>query len=461
MEKTFPSQRLFNFSNWIIGGLFFSLYLILSLHSRLASDDFYYISLLNNYGAWKGMIFQYEQWSGRWTAHYLACLLLKFRNSLFFLPFVNIGTLLILFFSLKTFLSNTCKRFFPGLNDSIQLSLTLIFLVCFFFTTYDISETWFWYIIIITYLWSIIAFIILLNSIFTDSKPFTNLFGIILSSAFIGGASESFALIFIFLIAAILSYKLFKLKENIKKQTSIRLIFALIILISSLLFSVFAPGTSVRYSLLPHPSIIEKLWIAVKAFIKYFVRFLPGKILFLILFSFPWFFAGSVNTIKIQHLDFAKRILKLTMLFIVLIAIFFIPTTFVLSETGPGRALSIVSLATTFYFAILFFMIGQQFSRQRKLIAFIFLGCFIFSVSYILKTIKSQSTIVKNFAFEYDKRMIIIDSANKDNYQGNLILEKLPEHGFLYSEELSPDTSYFVNKHLKAGLQLPFSVSVE
>src|SRR4051812_39754071 len=81
--------------------LFIILYCILSYNARLASDDFYYLYLKNNYGAWGGMIYQYENWSGRWTAHSVACSLLSFWQNKYFLAVINLTTLAALYLTIR------------------------------------------------------------------------------------------------------------------------------------------------------------------------------------------------------------------------------------------------------------------------------------------------------------------------------------------------------------------------
>lgn len=78
-----------------------------------------------------------------------------------------------------------------------------------------------------------------------------------------------------------------------------------------------------------------------------------------------------------------------------------------------------------------------------------------------LYIIFSQFIISQKFAKAYDERLLIIENAKKNNYKGVLELQKLPLEGMLYWDELSTDTSYFTNKHLKAGLELTFGIKLK
>jgi hypothetical protein len=83
------------------------------------------------------------------------------------------------------------------------------------------------------------------------------------------------------------------------------------------------------------------------------------------------------------------------------------------------------------------------------------------AVSFLIFTIFNQYPVIRNFNKAYNERMKNLDKAKNEKYNGVLKLNKLPSSGFLYWAELSRDTSYFVNKHLKEGLDLPFSVTIK
>ncbi len=456
------SLKRISISNYCIAFLFLVLYFLLSFHYRLASDDFYYLSLYKKFGAWNGMVFQYEQWSGRWAAHFLACLFLKFHANFFLLPYISILTLVLLYFSLQKIIKKLLPLFHFDLPEVNLNSLTFVLVTSFFFSTYSIGETWFWYIIILTYLWSIVAFLILLNYIFSESNNSINYSLIILTSAFIGGASESYALLFLFFLSLTFLYRWKRQKNKITERTTLRLLIAIVVLTISFSISILAPGTSIRYSLLPHPPLIEKFWIIVKAIIKYFVRFLPEKFIYLFIFSMPWFFFGSFNKGSgYTKIKAGITMINISLLFFITLIILFIPTTFIMSETGPDRALSIVSLITTVYFAILFFLFGTMFNPNSlwwKRTQIIFS---LAAISFLILTILNQYPIIRNFTKAYNERMKDLDKAKTEKYNGVLELNKLPSSGYLYWAELSQDTSYFVNKHLKEGLELPFSVTIK
>ncbi len=456
------SNRFISFPARITGFFFIILFLILSFHSRIASDDFYYLYLSDKFGAWNGMLYQYQLWSGRWSAHFFACLLLKIHTLPYFLFFVYIFTLLVMYLAFR--------KSFLLLHSYLQLSiptnlineLTLLIITSFYFSTYSIGETWYWFIIVITYLWSLISFFIILNNVFSKKQGFLNYLFLILAALFSGGASESYAIISIVLLLTILVYRLKILSVSLKDFTSSRLILAIVIITISLSFSAFAPGTSIRYSMLPHPPFLEKLWIALKALLKFFIRYLPQKIFYLTLFSLPWLFIGSFSgNEKYQKFRMRIQLLNSTIIFLLLIVLMFIPTAIIMSETGPDRALSVISLTTSIYFAIVFYLLGTGINFQDKRSkVFILVSGTLIGV-FLCLTIYNQYSITKYFSSAYENRISILQE-NKINRQSLIMeLEKLPSSGMLYWEEISKDTSYFVNQHLRLGLDLPFSVKLK
>jgi hypothetical protein len=445
-----------NFPALVILFLFTPLYLILSINSRPASDDFYYLWLANNFGGWGGMKYQYLQWSGRWSAHLIACTLIPFWKSGWLLPCIEISSLSLLILVIGNHLKNILKNESIALNNnSCLLSISII--SSFFFATYDIGETWFWYIIIITYLWSIVAFLFLLTRIFYHSFSVLNCLLIIFPGAYVGGASESYSIVFMIILFYCLFVKINLKQNNISQKRNI--IFALLIISCSFLISVMAPGTEIRHSLLPQTTIDYKIISSVKSFAKFFVRYLPHHLPMLILLSIPFFIAGN-NSVKILNgLPVRKSIFRITLIYFALIFCVTLPTAMVMSEQGPERALSLISLASAIYFSFIAFHAGKFFPELLYRKIFQFSGTIIIAFTMIVILIK-QLNITGDFSCAYDKRMEIIQRKINSGNNSALELAPLPAHGMLYWEEISNDTTFFVNQHLKKGLNLPFEVKL-
>src|SRR4051812_42776267 len=117
MQKRKPFEVLSDLFPYINAILFLFLYFTLSSKSRIAGDDYYYLWLRNNFGAWGGMVYQYNAWSGRWFAHLVGCSLISLWKYPFFLPIVNTTTLILLFVSIHLGL----ERIFRSLNLSVNV----------------------------------------------------------------------------------------------------------------------------------------------------------------------------------------------------------------------------------------------------------------------------------------------------------------------------------------------------
>ena len=130
-------------------------------------------------------------------------------------------------------------------------------------------------------------------------------------------------------------------------------------------------------------------------------------------------------------------------------------------ETGPGRSLSIVSLLTVIYYATLFSLVGIFIDTTKIFYKILLSLLTLISILFLTFTIYSQFILTKHFSQACDERLEFIEVAVKNNSKGTLELKRIPPAGMLYWDELSEDSSYFTNKHLKDGLNLPFHVKLK
>ena len=448
-------------STRIICFLFVVFFLMLSYHARISGDDFFYLWLKNSFGAWKGMVYQYENWSGRWSAHFIGCWLVTFGLHKTFMLMINAVTgfmVISAFFFLLTYLE---KRFSIRTSNEEKSAMSILLMTGFFFASYSKGETWFWFIIILTYLWSIIAFILTIPLIFSGKKKVEEFIFIGLLTSYIGGASESYALIFLALLFSAFFSRIFIQRKSLRDPANVKLIFGITLLLISFAFSYFAPGTEIRHSLLPQSTLDEKLIIGLKSIAKYFVRFIPGKLPYLLLFSVPWAAFGYRYFNKKYPASLLMRFMRNgTVIFILILFLMFLPTVFILSESGPDRALSVISLATVLYFALMFAIAGALIERKNvwNFRWMVILNCA--SCCLLIYHFYTQFTIASGFSNAYSQRMKLIEAERFAGRTAVLKVDPLPQEGMLYNDELSVDTGYFTNKHLRAGLNLPFAISL-
>ncbi|MBK5284805.1 MAG: hypothetical protein JJE25_05345 [Bacteroidia bacterium] len=441
---------------------FLSLFAVLAIHNRPAADDFIYLANISEKGIWGCMTDLYFGYSGRWMAYLFAGFVLSFHNNnlyLFSFSSITIILLIAVLDSLIRKITKTYSRLI--LSQHISVLYAIILTTALFFSSYSIGETWFWTVQVCTYLWSILMSLLLLNVLLEKNIKPHHVPLIIISTIFIGGASESFALVNIFLLVVYLTFSNGRFILYPKRNNKI--IAALIFLTASFTVTMLAPGNEVRLGFLPKVSFTETIWIQFKSFIK--IDFIKTPILLpnILLFSFPWlilgrFFSGSMPKEKLKSIFPAVK--KYFVLLIVLIFIFLIPTSFIMSELGPDRALSQISFFTTFSFSALFYYLGYKVEVSEKIFQTLKFITLIFSIAVLFYHLSMQFPLTKKYAAAYDQRIELLKKMNQTEQTETIELKPLPVSGMLYSAEISRDTIDFRNQFLKKYLGIEKEIKV-
>ena len=435
---------------------------ILSFHNRLAADDLYYLGCVPKYGIFDCMKDLYISYSGRWTAYSLtglvAYLYYKSSVALFVFNVITISILFLLLYNiLKTILEKISKSVLPR---NLIFVFALILTSALFFTSFSKGETWFWLVQLCTYLWSIIALLVIIHSILKNNNKWFNPLLLFISSVFIGGASESYTLIFIFSLLSFLiiinSSEFFKMILPDKKKVSFNLIFSILIISASFLITAIAPGNEVRLNALPQPSFIERLVIPFESFVRLIILKISSIIPFLLIFCLPWLILGNYLSSgnKKNHFRFD---VKPFVYLVVLLFVFILPTSIIMSEPGPDRALSIISFSLVFLFSGWFYYIGLKFDIKSDLLNLVKVFTAPAIIFIIILQIFNQYEITSAYSRAYDDRITFLQNANK-NEIGFVEVDPLPESGMLYSAEISEDPLHFTNKFLASALSLNYKV---
>ena len=431
--------------------LFLSLFCVLSFNNRPAADDFYYLGNIAERGAWGCMTDLYSGYSGRWAAYLLTGWIVSMHEFPHYLLVFNCATLtflgVVLYSNISKIISRKFNKQWSG-NEALYFSILL--LTGLFFSSYSIGETWFWLVQVCTYLWSIIMSLILLNAFFDEEFQRVQIPVIIISSTFIGGASESYALVNIFLLCVYLLFSNGKFKKH--EQRNSKIILALIFLLLSFIVTMVAPGNEVRMDLLPKVSLAQTAWIQIKSFIKIIFLHIPLKLHYLFLFSFPWFVLGrnfSDSEYKQSFVSAATSLKKYFFLIAILIFSFLLPTSYIMSELGPDRALSQVSFLIAFSFAALFFYLGRKIEINERIFQGLKISTLVISTAVLFYHLTHQYSVTKKYARDYDKRIEILKSLKDGKEKSIIELEPLPSSGMLYPAEISKDTNDFRNQFLK------------
>lgn len=459
------SDHTYNYLLFFSAILFLLLFFVLSFYNRLAVDDLYYLGGYTEKGIWGCMRDLYMGYSARWAAYLFAAWVVSLNSFIFYQYVFGIVTL----FFLLLIICLIIKRVFRlQLNIDFPVKYSWLFAIiltcCLFFTSYSTGETWFWLVSVCIYLWSIIISLTLFYVLMQKKNNIVQIALLVICSVFIGGASESFALVIIFLLVAYLFFSNTVLKKNftelILEKRNLSIFTALCFLVISFAITMMAPGNEIRYGALPKADFAHLVWVQLKSFFKIIFIRTPLKLPYLLLFSMPWLVLGnalSPLSEKVKLFSFIKGNLKFLLLFTALVFIFLIPTSFVMAELGPDRSLSQVSFLIAFAFALLFFKTGYCVEIKKTLLQPVKMFVAVCAVAVLLFHVINQYMVTKEYAIAYDKRMHYLLQLKNQQQKETVSLNALPASGMLYSAEISTDTAYFANTFLEYGLHLPFS----
>ncbi|HKR06994.1 MAG TPA: DUF6056 family protein [Bacteroidia bacterium] len=461
-------NRTYFFLLAISGSLFLLLFLVVSYYNRLAADDFYYLGGYTEKGVWGCMRDLYYGYSARWTAYLFTGWIISMNAFTYYHFFFNGITLLIMILSFYFLVKNIVYKILSiKLSAKLNILYALILSCSLFFSSYSISETWFWLVQVCTYLWSIIMSLILLNILVNERFKPVHYLLIIITTVFIGGASESFALVNIFLLSSYLGLSNSGLKKNSfisfpkHQNTNKKIMLALIFLLISFTITMVAPGNEIRYSALPKAGFIETVWIQIKSFIKIIFIRTPLKLHYLFLFSFPWLVLGKYLSQSLPKSNLITALFSLKKYFIlllILVFIFLVPTSFIMSEIGPDRALSQISFLICLCFSAFFFFTGYFVEINNKAFQILKTGTALISIGVLLFHLNKQFSSTKKYANAFDQRMNLLEELNKSGQNNIIELNTLPSPGMIYSAEISEDTNYFTNNFLEYALHLKFDI---
>lgn len=400
----------------------------------------------------------YTSYSGRWTAYSLTgsivYLCYKFPVTLFAFNIITISILIFLLYNITRILLEKISK--TVLPRNLIFVFTLILTSALFFTSFNKGETWFWLVQVCTYLWSIIAFLVIILVILNNNNnKWLDSIILIISSVFTGGASESYAMIFILILILSLilinTSELFKTIFHNKKSVRNNLMLSILIICISFFITAIAPGNEVRLNALPQPSLIERMVIPVKSFAGLLIFKISLIIPVLILFCLPWLILGNYFSSGNKKYNFRFEI-KPFIYLILLLFVFILPTSIIMSETGPDRALAIISFILVFFFSGWFYYVGLNFNLNKEILKPVKVFSAPAIVFIMIVQIFIQYEKTSAYAKAYDARIHFLK--NVKNERVFLEVEPLPDSGMLYSAEISTDPLHFTNKFLASALGL-------
>jgi hypothetical protein len=435
-------------------GVFIALFVILSINNRPAADDFEFLKTVRIFGVWNAMIVMWKSWNVRWLA-------ILFVNAAFdvydltgsFL-FYHIITLLCLAWTIHRFTSSIFHALEIKASHIQNLSCSVLLLISFFFLSFGIAESFFWITVNTMYLWSTIFFLLGSGELIRKRTSPASYILVSISFFYLGGSFETYACIILLFLAALLIYE-FRKPDRDKKLVRF-LVLSIIFLSASFIFELIGSGWQNRHSVLGSPTLLSSLLVTGKAFVKMLIFYIPANLHWLILFFIAWTGIG----LELQsRFPFPKNfLLKLGLTFSITTLLILFPSCYLLRETPPFRTWTLICflLSTTIAAAGLF--AGQKLLHKKDMLQYFITLSFIVLLFLFLKTFMDQKKITNDYAAAFDAREKVLVDAKISNREGIIELEPLPPFGLLYSAEISSDTSFYRNRHVKDYYQLKCAV---
>lgn len=439
-------SRSFPLYWWIPLLLFVVHYLLTSLINRPAADDFEFLSVLQEKGITGSVRHFYHTWNTRWAAIGFLNTILQAGQWLNTWFWYHLAALLLLWSALLRIVES-----FSGLSRPANLMLAGYALIALCFSLFSIPQTLFWLNTSAMYFWSLIALLTAVGYYLKAKKKAGSTIVLALSAVYIGGANEPLA---ITLLVAVTTYSIIKSIRSGTHTYDAALPVFLSFLLISFLVGFAGEGNRIRASFLPQNDWDFKLLAVGKALVKMFLLYGPPKLLSALLFSFPWMLLAGYGWMAAPSL---RQLKWATVILLLLVTISLVPMSWLMSEMGPERALSQISLYLTGYAILFMIWLGGKWKGRLhlKMIPVVYLSLVTLYLSFnAYSKLKADVEYTKG----YDHRMELLMRYRDEGTRGVMMVPPLPLPGWLYSSEIDTSAGHFTNRHLHHYLKTDFQI---
>lgn len=429
--------------------IFIVIFLLVASNNRLAADDFHYMVKTEELGIWNAMLFYYQNWNPRWSATLMTNMVLSGYSSPTTLLLFHFVSLLFAYAAIFSFvraiilqLNLLMKRW-----HSTVLSMYLIAVV--FYGSFSRDDTWFWITVNPMYFWGSFAAVLGGSLILHRGwKPIRWLLTAIMF-LYAGGASETIAIstiIVLFFLGFVTHGKQFSIHID---RTALHV--ATISCLIGFGIDIIGTGAQVRFSHLPQISLSEKVLTGFWNYIKFTLKEIPFVLPVFLIGVAPFAFFGR-KQLRFQLISWKELILVNRKLWIaadLLVFIMAFTMAFSMGEMGPERAWFPLTFVTLIFSVVFAYQLGTwlYIKTRGKLYQVVFLSL-IFGIIVQIGMGVYQVKTTSAYAKAVDQRMDLISSISTSNEI--IELEPLPDSGWLFSAEITSDTSHFTNKHLSS-----------
>ena len=438
---------------------FLLLYTFLHFNNRYAADDHWYAYNVKTKGIIDAAIYVYQTWTPRPAKMLLINCIMSVFDERIALFLFGIVALLLFVVVVKKFFELIFVKLQAEVSNFDLYNLSISFTALFFFSCFSIAETWFWFCSAIAYLFAIVMALWGTYFFITGKGKLLNLCLSILCFLYLFGAAELLAASIAFLmVIGTLVYLLKNRTEAFKNkywpQFSIITFIGLIVVG----FVYLGVGTQFRKSLMPEASVFNGVKAEIISFGILFIKKIPMRLPYILLTGLPFVLLGS----KIKELPYkiSSMVIKSSVAFVVISSLILLPSSYVMSELAPDRALTLICLLLAAYSALIFIVIGFKYSNSISFQKTVFVLS-VFTFIFLGYTAFSQINIVGKYFDAVKVREEKVLAAKQNNFKGVLIVDSLPYSGMLYNDELATDTADHRNKFYKMYYGLEFGVCVK
>ncbi|MFM7079077.1 MAG: DUF6056 family protein [Bacteroidota bacterium] len=432
----------------LCGLAFILLYLVLVFNNRFAADDYHVIDNIQKHGIWGSVKYEYESWSGRWSATLLshAATTVAIHHP-FTLPWMQLTIGILFSVSLFMLLKNSGLISFDGMSRMDMALMTATATAILFLATINKGDTWMWWCASFTYLLGMTTIMFGIGLVLDEKKDFWKDIFCCIAFIYAGGASEPAA------AATLILMGLFGVWSSISKRTialikhnKSRLIIGVLALGVSFAVCMLAPGHEIRSSFFPQIGITESFLMNFKmlGLLVAYKLILPFT---MFLMCVPALLFSEKEKDKTKTISNWKVALGIT-LSLSLVFIFQWAVTKATSDIAADRALLYVLVIMMLTIVAFYKHLTSNISTLMARLVSLLILATILSYHVI-----NQYTITKKYAEACDERIQLLDKTDQQSPN----MTPLPNSGFLYSAEISSDSTHHTNKHLREGLNLDFT----
>jgi len=433
---------------------------VIGSYYRYVPEDYVALSGIQDFGSWTFAWSCVQSWGGRFLPYYFSFLLIELNEAGIGYFWYYLIFLCTLCFGVYILLKNLLRKSTYQVQSFALINTSIWVVMLLFYSTVGFNESYFWSTASTSYFLQLVFTVLGFALIAIFSIRWYYIVSIYVLFFFSGNASEPFAFI-LFLILGILFFLLYINRSNYRYR--LKTILAIIAVLSGFLFTMLLPGTENRMNAMPEISMFVFSKRTLMAGLDYLLLAIPFQLYYLLPYSILFLFVGikmRSDTAGKRHSLRSFKWGKTIFTYFILVFISFAPSCFVMGEAGPLRSWHHIGIYTALFILSITFNIGLQY-RGRLLSGQVFVYLYlVFCISWSAYIFKRQIDKCTNYSLACDQRIALLNELEERGYTGLLILNPLPDPGFLYKQELSNDRNNYVNLFLKENLKLSFDVAV-